>query len=77
MSNGDAEAVARSAVKEVLRNSGLGVGKQLDKMVPVAGLLVEGINRNYNLDVPLYEVIVPAALLVFMLAHSVANWCKS
>lgn len=66
-----------SSAKEALRTAGIGVGRDGDKIVGLSTVLAAGIQQHYGIDVPLFEVILPAGALVALLARRLANFCNS
>jgi len=66
-----------SSAKQALRAAGIGVGRDGDKIVGLATVLTAGLQQHYGIDVPLFEVILPAGALVAILARRLANFCNN
>jgi len=53
-----------------------GLGKRCDRFVEAATILAAGIQQHYGFDVPIHEVILPAAAMVWIAANSLASYLK-
>jgi len=60
-----------------LKRTAQGCGKKADRLVELATALAAGINTHYGIDVPIHEVILPAAGMVWILAHQLAAHLKT
>ena len=70
----ETEAIKSS---NALKRAGVGLGRDGDKIVGLATVLAAGLNEHYGIELPLHEIILPAAALVGLIAHKLANYCKT
>ncbi len=54
-----------------------GAGKKADRLVELSTILAAGIQQHYGINVPLHEVILPAAAIVWVLAHSLVQYLNT
>jgi len=48
----------------VFKRSAVGLGRDGDKLVGLLTVLATGLQKHYGIDVPLHEVILPAAAVI-------------
>jgi len=53
-----------------------GGGKKADRFVEAATVLAAGFQQHYGFDVPIHEVILPAAGMVWIAANTLAKYLK-
>jgi len=66
------EAKPEGAVKGAFK----GCGKKADRFVEAATVLAAGVQQHYGIDVPIHEVILPAAGTVWIAANTLAKHLK-
>jgi len=54
-----------------------GTGKKADRLVELATVLAAGVQQHYGIDVPIHEVILPAAAMVWVLAHALVQYLNA